>query len=70
MHEGRFSEHIEGMLDVMLCLPRRAWGLVLIDVDKKIGTSALQKIILRACDSSDSDTLEAFKRSLALFKKR
>jgi hypothetical protein len=70
MHEGGFSEHIERMLDVMLCLPRGAWGLVLTDIDKKIGTSALQKIIFRACNDSDSRVLETFKRSIALFKKR
>ena len=70
MRDQRYSDYIEEMLDVMLCLPRRAWGLVLIDVDKKIGTAALQKIILRACDDSDSHMFETFKRSVALFKKR
>lgn len=70
MRDRRFSEQIEGMLDVMLCLPRYAWGFVLIDVGKKIGTGALQHIILRACDESDSPMFEGFKRSIALFKKR
>lgn len=54
------------MLDVMLCLPRYAWGFVLIDVDKKIGTAALKKIILRACDESGSHMFERFKRGIAL----
>jgi hypothetical protein len=70
MRDRRFPEPIEGMLNIMLCLPRRAWGFVLIDVDKKIGTAALQKIILRACDESDSPIFERFKRSIVLFKKR
>jgi hypothetical protein len=70
MRDRRFSEQIQEMLDVMLCLPKYAWGLVLIDVDKKIGTPALQKIILRACGESDSHMFESFKRSIALFKKR
>jgi hypothetical protein len=69
MHDRRFSEQIEGMLDVMLCLPRRAWGFVLIDVDKKIGTAALQKIILRACDESGSQMFEKFKLRISLFKR-
>jgi hypothetical protein len=69
MHDRRFSERIEGMLDVMLCLPRYAWGLVLVDVDKKIGTVALQKIILRACDDSDSQMFEKFRRAIALFNR-
>jgi 1,2-phenylacetyl-CoA epoxidase catalytic subunit len=41
------------MLEVMLCLPRSAWGLVLQEMAKRIGTDALQKIIVRACDESD-----------------
>jgi hypothetical protein len=69
MRDRRFSEHIEGMLDVMLCLPRRAWGFVLVDVDKKIGTVALHKIILRACNESDSPMFEKFKRVIALFNR-
>jgi hypothetical protein len=69
MRDRGFSEHIEGMLDVMLCLPRRAWGLVLIDVDKKIGTAALHRIILSACDESGSHMFERFKRSVALFNR-
>jgi hypothetical protein len=70
MRARRVSEHIEGMLDVMLCLPRRAWGLVLIDVDKKIGTAALHNIIASACDESGSHMFERFKRSVALFKRK
>ena len=42
-----YPEHIERMLDVMLCLPRSAWGLVLAKVEKKIGKAVLQTIILR-----------------------
>jgi hypothetical protein len=70
MRDRRFSKHIEGMLDVMLCLPRYAWGFVLIDVDKKIGTVALQKIILRACEESGSQIFERFKRTVALFNRK
>jgi hypothetical protein len=69
MRDRRFSEQIKGMLDVMLCLPRHAWGFVLIDVDKKIGRAALQKIILRACYESGSHMFERFKGSVALFNR-
>ena len=62
MNERKFSEQIQGMLDVMLSLPRQAWGLVLMDMDKKIGTSALQDIILRACEDSDSHPFELYFR--------
>ena len=59
MGDPRFSEHIEGMLDVMLYLPRRAWGFVFLrDVDKRIGTAELHKIIFRACDEYGSHTLK------------
>jgi hypothetical protein len=70
MRDRKFSDRIEGMLDVMLCLPRRAWGFVLIDVDKKIGTAALQKIILRACHESGSHMFEKFKHSIAPFNQQ
>jgi hypothetical protein len=53
MGGGRYSEQIEGMLEVMLCLPRSAWGLVLKEMANRIGTGALHKIIVHACDESD-----------------
>jgi hypothetical protein len=48
MDDIKYPEHIERMLDVMVSLPKNAWGLVLLDVEKKIGTAALKRIILRA----------------------
>jgi hypothetical protein len=38
---ANYSEQIERMLDVMLCMPKSAWGLVLEKVEKKIGAVAL-----------------------------
>jgi 16S rRNA U1498 N3-methylase RsmE len=66
MHGGRYPEQIERMFDVMLCLPRSAWQCVLKEVDKKIGTAALRKIILHACNQSDTQMLERLKRGVAL----
>ncbi len=66
MRERRYSERIELMFDVMLCLPRSAWKCVLGEVDKKIGTAALRKIILHACNESDTHMLERIKRGVAL----
>src|SRR5262249_47878123 len=63
---GRYSEHVELMFDVMLCLPKSAWACVLAEVDKKIGTAALRKIILRACNESDPPMLKRLKRGVAL----
>jgi hypothetical protein len=48
MDDIKYPEHIERMLDVMVCLPKNAWGWVFLDVEKKIGTAALQRIISRA----------------------
>lgn len=45
MDDIKYPERIERMLDVMVCLPKNAWGLVLLDVEKKVGTVALQRII-------------------------
>ena len=53
MHDGKYPEQIERMLDVMLCMPKSAWGLVLTKVEKKIGAAALRRIILRAYEESD-----------------
>jgi len=47
MDGHEYPKHIERMLDVMLCLPRSAWGLVLARVENKIGRAALQRIILQ-----------------------
>ena len=53
MHDGKYSVQIERMLDVMLCMPKSAWGLVLEKIEKKIGAAALRRIILRAYEESD-----------------
>jgi hypothetical protein len=53
MHDGKYSGQIERMLDVMLCMPKSAWGLVLEKVEKKIGAAVLRRIILRAYEESD-----------------
>ena len=45
MHDIKYPERIERMLDVMMYLPKNAWGWVLLDVEKEIGTAALQRII-------------------------
>ena len=47
MDGPEYPKHIERMLDVMLCLPKSAWGLVLASVESKIGSAALQRIILQ-----------------------
>ena len=53
MNDRKHSDQVERMLDVMLCMPKSAWGLVLEKVEKKIGAAALRRIILRAYEESD-----------------
>jgi hypothetical protein len=48
-------------------MPGVNWGFALMDVDKRIGTAALHKIILRACKESGSHTFGRFKRTVELF---
>jgi hypothetical protein len=66
MDNRSYPDQIELMFDVMLCLPRSAWKCVLAEVDKKIGTAALRKIILHACNEPDTKMLERLKRGVAL----
>jgi hypothetical protein len=65
MRDGEYPDQIELMFDVMLCLPRSAWKCVLSEVNKKIGTPALEKIIFHACNESDTRMLERLKRGVA-----
>ena len=53
MDDRKYPEQIERMLDVMLCMPKSAWGLVLVKVEKKIGAAVLRRIILRVYEESD-----------------
>jgi len=53
MNDRKYPKRIERMIDVMLCIPKSAWGLVLEKVEKKIGATALRRIVLRAYEESD-----------------
>jgi hypothetical protein len=64
MHDHQYSEQIERMLDVMICMPKSAWGLVLEKVEKKIAAAALPTIILRAYEESD------LKRGVAILDRQ
>jgi hypothetical protein len=57
MDDIKYPERIERMLDVMVCLPKNAWGLVLLDVEKKIGTVAIQRIISQTYEIERANVL-------------
>ena len=44
----KYPERIERLLDVMVAIPKDGWGLVFLEVEKKIGAAALERIILQA----------------------
>jgi hypothetical protein len=47
MYDGAYPKEIERMLNVMTLVPPYGWGLLLVEVEEKIGADALQKIIER-----------------------
>jgi hypothetical protein len=65
MGDSENLDHVEEMFDAMLCLPRTAWGLLLREVEKKIGWRALHKIVVRVFEETDRRKLEDFKRAVA-----
>ena len=69
MNENKYPERIDRMFDAMLCLPRTAWGLLLREVEKKIGADALHEIIVRVFEETDRRKLEEFKRAVAVINR-
>lgn len=66
MDDSVDPEQIERMLDVMTLVPAYGWGLLLVEVEKRIGTDALQMIIERVYRETERRKIEDLKRALAL----
>ena len=64
MDDIKYPEPIERMLDVMAGLRRNAWRWVLLDIEKKIGTPTLQRIISRACEIENASVLAKGEKEL------
>ena len=56
------------MLKIMTLVPPYGWGLLLAEVETKIGTDALQKIIERVYHQTESCKGEDLKRAVAMIK--
>ena len=56
------------MLNVMTLVPPYGWGFLLAEVEKKIGTEALQRMIERVSHQTEQRKLEDLKRALAMIK--
>jgi hypothetical protein len=63
-------KQIERMLDVMTLVPPYGWGLLLAEVEIRIGTDALQRIIERVYYETERRKIEDLKRALAVLKRK
>jgi hypothetical protein len=68
MDDRAHPKQIERMLNVMTLVPPYGWGLLLAEVEKKIGTAALQRIIERVYEKTERRKIEDLKRGLATIK--
>ena len=57
------------MLNVMTLVPPYGWGLLLVEVEEKIGADALQKIIERVYQETERRKIEDLKRALAVIRR-
>jgi hypothetical protein len=69
MDDGVYPEQIQRMLNVMTLVPPYGWGLLLAEVEKKIGNNALQIIIERVYQETERRKIEDLKRALAVIKR-
>ena len=63
-------KQIERMLDVMTLVPPYGWGLLLAEVENRIGSDALQRIIERVYYETECRKIEDLKHALAVLKRK
>ena len=68
MKDGHTKE-IERMLGVMTLVPPYGWGILLAEVENRIGTDALQRIIEHVYLETERRKIEDLKRALAVIKR-
>jgi hypothetical protein len=69
MHECVYPKQVERMLNVMTLVPPYGWGLLLAEVEKRIGTDDLERIIERVYHETEYRKIEDLKRALAVIKR-
>ena len=69
MKDGVYPEQIERMLNVMTLVPPSGWGLLLAEIERKIGTDDLQRIIERVYLETERRKIEDLKRARAVIKR-
>jgi hypothetical protein len=67
MKDG-YTNDIERMLSVMTLVPPYGWGILLREVEKRIGTDALQRIIENVYLETERRKIDDLKRALAVIK--
>jgi hypothetical protein len=60
----------ERMLEVMALVPSYGWGLLLAEVENRIGTDALQRIIERVYYETERWKIEDLKRALTAIRRK
>jgi len=58
------------MLEVMALVPSYGWGLLLAEVENRIGTDALQRIIERVYYETERRKIEDLKRALTAIRRK
>ena len=69
MNHSAYPKQIERMLNVMTLVPPYGWALLLAEVEQKIGTDALQRIIERVYHQTEHRKVEDLKRAVAAIKR-
>jgi hypothetical protein len=69
MHECVYPKQVERMLNVMTLVPPYGWGLLLAEVEKRIGPDDLERIIERVYHETEHRKIEDLKRALAVIKR-
>jgi hypothetical protein len=64
-----YPKQIERMLNVMTLVPPYGWGLLLAEVEKKIGPDALRIIIERVYHETERRKIKDLKRALTVIKR-
>jgi hypothetical protein len=70
MHECVYPKQVERMLNVMTLVPPYGWGMLLAEVEKRIGTDDLERIIERVYHETEYRKIEDLKRALAVLSER
>jgi hypothetical protein len=63
------SYEIDRMLKVMTLVPPYGWGLLLVEVEKRLGADTLQRIIERVYQETERRKMDDLKRALAVIRR-